>query len=459
MFSWLFKRSKPSLGKDALKKIDPDALDIVRRLKKAGFETYLVGGCVRDLLLGATPKDFDISTAATPQQVKSIIHRSFIIGRRFRIVVAKRNDRKSGPSEELFPVLGGRPAEKEFQITTFRRDPVEVDGQINENVFGSAKDDAFRRDFTLNALFLDPDTLNIIDFVGGLDDLAQGRLRVIGDPVHRFKEDPIRMLRALRFSARASLKLERGTHKALEQCLPELAQAKRERIREEFLKVLREKHSAEMLGLLSQHQAWPYIAPLAAKKLEASYSLLGRILKGLDANRWPRADQAPLFFLFFLGLNPSLAQGRGLSTLDSLVEELKVSRAESECMERIQLLLSRWARSFERDTPDRRKLFNISSLGQFETAAAAIFVAKVLAHCDIDPYSKIWRSLEKVWKEELSALGSRMMDSPGARRRPRRSRGPRSSSRAASTTGSSGLPSSSTSSGSSSTTSKRSSST
>src|SRR5438270_4876798 len=123
MLKWLFGRNKNKIPDNLMDLIDRDALQIIRILQEAGFETYLVGGGVRDLLLKQKPKDFDIATKASPQQVKSLIKRSFIIGKRFRIVVAKRKATQTEFQNELFPIFHGRPLEKEFQITTFRRDP------------------------------------------------------------------------------------------------------------------------------------------------------------------------------------------------------------------------------------------------------------------------------------------------------------------------------------------------
>src|SRR6185437_5841664 len=148
--------------------IDRDALHIVRTLKGRGFETYLVGGCVRDLLLGKHPKDFDIATTARPQDVRRLISNAFIIGKRFRLVLVKRG-------------------ETQFEVATFRRD-IRPDENVEElpggvdNIFGTAEEDAKRRDFTINALFFDPIDHRVIDFCEGRTDLDEGVVRMIGDP-------------------------------------------------------------------------------------------------------------------------------------------------------------------------------------------------------------------------------------------------------------------------------------
>ena len=163
------------------KDIDDDALKVLYRLKNAGFLGYLVGGGVRDLLLARKPKDFDISTDAHPPQVKKLFRNCFIIGRRFR----------------LCHVRFGR---KVIEVSTFRRQAEPEEGETlirRDNTFGTPEEDAFRRDFTVNALFYDVATFSIIDYVGGLEDVQQKVIRTIGDPVVRFREDPVRMLRAV----------------------------------------------------------------------------------------------------------------------------------------------------------------------------------------------------------------------------------------------------------------------
>src|SRR5215471_4549243 len=183
-------------------RIDPDADRVVRRLSRAGHKAYLVGGCVRDLLLGRRPKDFDVATSATPNEIKAQFRNCRIIGRRFR----------------LAHVFFG---EKIIETSTFRANPREDDDDNGEllirrdNVFGTELEDARRRDFTINGLFYDVEREEVIDHVGGLADLDARLIRTIGDPGIRFQEDPVRMLRAIKFAARLDLELEPATYRAL----------------------------------------------------------------------------------------------------------------------------------------------------------------------------------------------------------------------------------------------------
>src|SRR4051794_8159775 len=180
-------------------RVDPDAQKVVRRLTRHGFEAYLVGGGVRDLLLDRRPKDFDIATDARPEDVRSLFRNSRIIGRRFRLVHV---------------LFGGG---KVIEVATFRRtptldvDPLEANGSAvadvdllirSDNAFGEAHEDAVRRDFTINALFYDLERGQILDWVGGMRDIERRVVRTIGDPETRFREDPVRILRAIKFAAR-----------------------------------------------------------------------------------------------------------------------------------------------------------------------------------------------------------------------------------------------------------------
>lgn len=178
--------------------LDPDALKIMYRLINSGHKGYLVGGGVRDLLLGKRPKDYDIATDATPRRIKSLFRNSRIIGRRFKLV----------------HIFFGRA--KIIEVATFRAatDPLEMDDEDEEsslqqdNQFGSEATDAYRRDITINGLFYDPQSFSVIDYVGGMEDIRQGVIRVIGNPDQRFREDPVRMIRALRHAARTGFKIE-----------------------------------------------------------------------------------------------------------------------------------------------------------------------------------------------------------------------------------------------------------
>ncbi len=247
-------------------RIDAHTLQVLYRLHRAGHLAYLVGGGVRDLLLGRTPKDFDVGTNATPQQVKRLFRNCFLVGRRFRLAHVRFG------------------AEAMVEVATFRRQATSDDlpedpndhSLVAENIFGTPREDAFRRDFTINALFYDIATFSIIDHVGGLADLEARRLRVVGDPLVRFTEDPVRMLRALEFAARLDFTLDEVTREGVYARAPLIADAAPARIREELLELFRHAVAGKVLR---QAQATGLLEPLLAgyEGDDATFALLDRI--------------------------------------------------------------------------------------------------------------------------------------------------------------------------------------
>lgn len=211
--------------------IDMDVQKVVRRLTRHGHEAYLVGGCVRDLLLGRQPKDFDVATSARPEEVRDLFRNSRIIGRRFRLV------------HVLFQ--GG----KVIEVATFRRNPKDEKEESedpsellirSDNVFGVASEDAMRRDFTMNALFYDLEARQVLDWCGGMEDVVERRVvHTIGDPETRFREDPIRILRALKFAGRLGFAITPDVYDAIVFCREALALAARPRVAEEIMRLLR----------------------------------------------------------------------------------------------------------------------------------------------------------------------------------------------------------------------------
>lgn len=226
-----------------IEQIDGHALSSVRRLRSHGYKAYLVGGCVRDLLLGLLPKDFDVSTDARPEEIKRVFRNSRIIGRRFRLV-------------HLY-FRGG----KIIEVSTFRanltpdEDDVE-DGQDllvrRDNVFGTEEEDALRRDFTINGLFYDVHAGRIIDHVGGLDDVRNRYLRMIGDPEIRLREDPVRILRAIRFTAKANLRVDPELWAAMRRHTEEVVRCAPARVLEETLKMLRTGHAEPSIRMMDE---------------------------------------------------------------------------------------------------------------------------------------------------------------------------------------------------------------
>ena len=240
------------------KAMSPNALRVLYRLKDNGFVAYLVGGCVRDLLLGREPKDFDVVTNATPGEVKRMFRSCRLVGRRFRLahihfqeelieVATFRSQASDEPESEA--------KEKETRGRVQRQPHTLKDDEgmiLRDNVFGTPEEDALRRDFTVNALAYDITDFSIIDYVGGLADLGAGIIRTIGDPEVRFQEDPVRMLRAVRFAALLGFTMAEETRKALVVSADTIVRAAPPRLYEEVLKIMLSGEGAKCCDLLRQ---------------------------------------------------------------------------------------------------------------------------------------------------------------------------------------------------------------
>ena len=269
--------------------IDPDALKVLYRLRQYEYIAYLVGGSVRDLLLGRHPKDFDIGTSAHPYQVKKLFRNCWIIGRRFRLAHVKFGQkvievatfrRQVAPGEEV--VQDGVPAP----------DPTTPEGEHlihRDNTFGTPEEDAFRRDFTINALFYDIATFSIIDYVGGLDDLRAGVVRSIGDPDVRLKEDPVRMIRAIALAARLGFTIEPELLASIRAHRREIAKSSLPRLLEEYYKILRAGYSEKAFRGLAEVGL---LQPISAELHHGAAEPLWQALASLDTYR-RRFDSTP----------------------------------------------------------------------------------------------------------------------------------------------------------------------
>src|SRR5438067_1197397 len=283
-------------------RLDPDAVKVVRRLRRAGFTAYLVGGCVRDLLLGMRPKDFDVATSAHPNEVKATFRNSRLIGRRFRLA-------------HVF-FRGG----KIIEVSTFRKSPLDELADLpqdllirQDNVFGNAEEDARRRDFTINALFSEVDEGRGVDHVGGKEDLAERLVHTIGDPDVRMREDPVRILRAIRFAAKCGLRIEPDTLAAMRKHVVEIPRCAPPRVLEEVLKLLRSGASRHCLELMRDVGALRVLLPPVAEHLErrgpAEAERHLRALDALDAH--VRVGEIPSDAVLLATLLAPLPRGKG----------------------------------------------------------------------------------------------------------------------------------------------------
>jgi poly(A) polymerase len=285
--------------------VSENALKVLYRLKDAGFAALLVGGCVRDLMLGREPKDFDVVTDARPEQIKELFRNARVIGRRFRLVHvhfgreiievatfravprtieewAESDDVEDGEMLREDDEVGAVEPEAE----PARRPPAaEPDDQ---NIFGTQEEDALRRDFTVNALYYNIRDFSVMDYVGGAEDLRAGVIRVIGDPETRYREDPVRMLRAVRFAAKLGLRIEDETAAPISRMAPLLATVPAARMFEEVLKLFHGGYALETYELLRHYGLFRYLFPMTEENLEVEeqgfpHTLVPQALANTDA--------------------------------------------------------------------------------------------------------------------------------------------------------------------------------
>jgi poly(A) polymerase len=235
--------SSPEAGEEDISNLERAAHRVVRRLRECGYVAYLAGGCVRDRLRGVEPMDFDVATDARAEKVQEIFERTVPVGAQFGVVVV---------------LMDGEPIE----VATFRTDAEYADGRHPVSVrFATAEEDAQRRDFTINGMFLDPDTGEVIDYVGGRDDLARRVIRAIGDPRARFEEDRLRMLRAIRFAAALEYEIDPATFAAMQALAPEITSISWERIGEEIVRILTEGRARRGFELLDESGLLDFVLP------------------------------------------------------------------------------------------------------------------------------------------------------------------------------------------------------
>lgn len=281
--------------------ISEPAKKVLNRLNKAGFEAYLVGGGVRDILLGGQPKDFDIATNATPEEVHDLFRNSRLIGRRFRIV----------------HVLFGREV---IEVTTFRgsasdaSDDTDDDRRTSEhglllrdNVYGNQEEDALRRDFTVNALYYCIRDFTVVDYANGIEDLRNRQIRLIGNPETRYREDPVRMLRAVRFAAKLGFEIEPATEAPIRELAPLLTHIPPARLFDEILKLFSAGYGEATYELLTRYNLLGSLFPETVKAIEAGEpdELIRRALQNTDA-RIAQGKSVTPYFLFAAMLWPAL---------------------------------------------------------------------------------------------------------------------------------------------------------
>lgn len=292
--------------------VDRRAIDVVKTLQERGHEAYIVGGAVRDLLLGLKPKDFDVATNATPEQVKAAFRRAFIIGKRFRIVHVVFGRGREHEVIEVTTFRANLSSDQAHQVSgnerTSKKDlmhlnhAVDASGRLlRDNVWGTQVEDATRRDFTINAMYYDPISQVLIDYHGGYSDAKKRILRMIGDPASRYREDPVRIIRAVRFCAKLKglkFKLDAATAKPMIKHLPLLEQVPQSRMFDEMLKLIQTGHAVHSIQTLEELGMAKGIYPLLDVVVERSrLPLVAAALADTDRRVSESKPVAPSFLL------------------------------------------------------------------------------------------------------------------------------------------------------------------
>ncbi|HEX3147030.1 MAG TPA: CCA tRNA nucleotidyltransferase [Gemmataceae bacterium] len=294
------------------------AIEVVRRLRQSGYEALWAGGCVRDELLGLQPADYDVATSARPEQVTAIFRKTVEVGASFGVV----------------EVIGPRRPDQSFpkvQVATFRSDGAYLDGRRPESVtFSSAEEDAQRRDFTINGMFFDPLESRVIDYVGGQADLKAGVLRAIGDAHARFREDKLRLMRAIRMAARFDFPIEEKTAAAIREMAPKIKVVSAERIAEELRKMLIHRNRAWAIRQMDAVGLLRHILPEIDAELKGAtpdrWAQALKVVEVLEGPRWP-APEPVSFPLTFAALMHNMQQQR---LVGGACRRLKLANVESE---------------------------------------------------------------------------------------------------------------------------------
>lgn len=301
--------------------IDQHAFYVIHKLRQAGHKAYLVGGGVRDLLLNQRPKDFDVSTSAKPEEIRSIFRNAILIGRRFRLAHV-------------------RFGKKVIEVSTFRAGETgTAELIVRDNEWGTEEEDVLRRDFTINGLFYDPETQEVIDYVGGYPDLEKRILRTIGQPEVRFSQDPVRMIRLLKFCARFDFEIEKPTFEALLNCKKEIVKSSSARIFEELLRMLESGASKSFFHLLNQYGLLHPLLPELSHYFETrpenfTLSLLGEVDAEVKKNPPQSIDRSLLLaaLIFPLFDDYIKAQTRGKDRLPHLGQIAESAHHVIDCI-------------------------------------------------------------------------------------------------------------------------------
>ncbi len=414
------------------KDISENALKVLYRLNKAGYEAYLVGGGVRDLLLGKKPKDFDVTTSATPDQVRKLFRNCRLVGRRFRLAHVM-----FGP--EIIEVATFRGHHEEQKADRQTSQTGQNGMLLRDNIFGSIEEDAQRRDFTINSLYYSVADFSVRDYVGGLRDLRNGVIRLIGDPETRYREDPVRMLRAVRFAAKLNMTISPESGEPIPRLATLINDVPPARLFEESLKLLQAGHGYETYELLREYQLFQPLFPIITRYFTEQGDspmehMIARVLKNTD-NRIQndmRVNPAFLFSAMFwypqLEMAQKLTQESGLAYMDAFAlamnEVLDEACRALAIPKRITTLVRDiWSLQLRLSRRQGKRAWKLMEHPKFRAAYDLLALrAEVENNQELQRLTKWWGEFQvaapPAQKDMLNDLG----DEPAARRRHRRPR-------------------------------------
>ncbi len=421
----IIPQKQHQIPKDAICK---NALKVLVRLNEAGYEAYLVGGGVRDLLLGEKPKDFDVATNAKPEEVKRLFRNCRLIGRRFR----------------LAHILYGRDV---IEVATFRgphegKQSHQADknneGRITrDNVFGSLEEDAVRRDFTVNALYYSIKDESIIDFTGGMNDLNHKVLRMIGDVETRYREDPVRMLRAVRFAAKLDFSIEKQAHAAIFEMADLLENIPLARLFDETIKLFQGGYGLNCFHLLREYQLFQLLLPLTENNINQSSAMIEQALKNTDERVAIGKSVNPAFFLSVLLWQPMLDfkkhfLDQDMHDMEALLnasrEVLARQQAHLTIPKRFGLMIKEiWHMQPQLQHPTQKRAMRTLSNKRFRAAYDFLLLRCSVGETKLTPLCEWWTEIQTKTFPEQEALCASL--SPhGKKRRKKRKKGPKSES-------------------------------
>lgn len=418
----IITRNKHSISKTD---ISPNALKVLNRLNSAGYEAYLVGGSVRDLLLRKSPKDFDIATNATPQEIKQLFRNGRIIGRRFKLV----------------HILFHREI---IEVATFRAQGELTENQltnergmlIRDNVFGTLEEDAWRRDFTINSLYYNLKNASIVDLTQGYEDIEKRQIRVIGDPNLRYQEDPVRMLRAIRFSAKLQFDLEEKTAKAISKHAQLITHVSNSRLFDEITKLYQCGEAESVQRLLIEYKLFDLLFPPTRKLPEGKYpmnALLGIALENTDTRIQNDKPVTPAFLFAVILWFPMLERAEYLQKEKGLYPLPAIDKAMSEIISEqnqiinvpkrfTQVIREIWLLQYRFSKRFGRRPFNLLEHPRFR-AAYDFMALRALAGDESMELANWWTSFQELEEpEQLEMIKVLEEQAPPKKRRRRKPR-------------------------------------